>query len=78
MPLNIGGELLKWPLKGLGAAQIVLGEPEMVRNVMPSSTGNMLTALSDSGFQYLMAAARCNIGIRSGRYLFEACLEPFL
>eukprot|EP00435_Cladocopium_sp_Y103_P061919 s551_g23.t1 len=40
-------------------------------NVIPSSTGNMLATLTDGGLQYLMAGARSNIGLKSGRYAFE-------
>ncbi|CAE7458753.1 Hnrnpu [Symbiodinium pilosum] len=31
----------------------------------------MLTALAEGGLQYLMAGARCNIGLKTGRYMFE-------
>lgn len=40
-------------------------------NVAVSDFGNMLTCFSDSGFQYLLAGARANVGIKSGRYMFE-------
>lgn len=40
-------------------------------NVVPSSSGSMLTALSEGGLQYLIAGARCNIGLKAGRYMFE-------
>jgi len=40
-------------------------------NVLPSSSGNMLMTLSDGALQYLMAGARANIGLKSGRYCFE-------
>jgi len=40
-------------------------------NVAESMFGNMLTCLSDGGLQYLLAGARANVGIKSGRYMFE-------
>jgi len=47
-------------------------------NVMPSSYGNLLMSLSDGGMQYLVAGARTNIGVKSGRYYFEAKIVEYL
>jgi len=41
-------------------------------NVVPSTFGNVLMTLSDGGLQYLLAGARANVGLSSGRYMFEA------
>jgi len=47
--------------------------PDTTMNVLPSSVGNMLVALCDGGgLQYLLAGARANVGVKSGRYSFEA------
>jgi hypothetical protein len=46
--------------------------PDTTINVLPSSAGSMLMALSDGGLQHLLAGARANIGVKSGRYMFEA------
>lgn len=40
-------------------------------NVMQSGS-NIIMNLTDGGLQYFVAGARANIGIKSGRYLFEA------
>ena len=40
-------------------------------NVVPASGGKVLMALSDAGLQFLVAASRANVGVKSGRYMFE-------
>jgi len=40
-------------------------------NLVPTSGGKVLMALSDAGLQFLVAASRANVGVKSGRYLFE-------
>mmetsp|Transcript_105937 Transcript_105937/g.188413 ORF Transcript_105937/g.188413 Transcript_105937/m.188413 type:complete len:999 (+) Transcript_105937:5-3001(+) len=45
--------------------------PDTTLNVMVSTTGNMLMMLNEGGFQHLYAGARANVGIRSGRYMYE-------
>jgi len=45
---------------------------EMTLNVMPTLGGRLLMPLSDCGLQHLLAGARANVGIKSGRHLFEA------
>merc|ERR1712125_110554 len=49
-----------------------MGTQDTTLNVMPSTHGNILVSLCDGGFQYLSAGARANVGIKSGRYMFEA------
>ena len=41
-------------------------------NVMPVADGALLTALGEGGMAHLVAAARANVGVKSGRYMFEA------
>lgn len=41
-------------------------------NVLPTMNGNVLMSLSDGGMQFLIAGARANVGIKAGRYMFEA------
>ena len=41
-------------------------------NVLPTSGGRMLTALSEGGMQLLYASVRANVGVKAGRYMFEA------
>eukprot|EP00933_Yihiella_yeosuensis_P020190 TRINITY_DN1624_c1_g1_i1.p1 TRINITY_DN1624_c1_g1~~TRINITY_DN1624_c1_g1_i1.p1 ORF type:complete len:922 (+),score=332.71 TRINITY_DN1624_c1_g1_i1:84-2768(+) len=40
-------------------------------NVMTSADGNLLMSLSDGGIRHLLAGARANVGVKSGRYMFE-------
>eukprot|EP00913_Durusdinium_trenchii_P034261 g32060.t4 len=42
--------------------------------VLPTVNGKLLTALGEGGFQYLMAGARANVGIKAGRYFFEVMI----
>ncbi|CAE8649858.1 unnamed protein product, partial [Polarella glacialis] len=46
--------------------------PDTTLNVMSSTEGNMLMALSDGGIRHLLAGARASVGLKSGRYMFEA------
>ncbi len=40
--------------------------------VLPSTAGNILVAMGEGALPNLVAAARANIGINAGRYMFEA------
>lgn len=40
-------------------------------NLIPTTQGRLLMALSEGGMQYFVAGARTNVGIEKGRYLFE-------
>lgn len=40
-------------------------------NVIPTEGGKVLMALTDGGMQYLIAGARANVGMKSGRYFYE-------
>jgi hypothetical protein len=44
---------------------------ETTLNVVPSMGGKVLTCLSDGGASVLLAAARANVGLKAGRYLYE-------
>jgi|Transcript_41718 hypothetical protein len=46
--------------------------PDTTMNVMPSTVGSMLTTLQDGGAGELVAGARASVGVKSGRYMFEA------
>merc|ERR1719174_1856148 len=41
-------------------------------NVLPSSVGNMLMSMSEGGLSQLVAGARASVGVKAGRYMFEA------
>eukprot|EP00927_Polykrikos_kofoidii_P030738 TRINITY_DN26467_c0_g1_i1.p1 TRINITY_DN26467_c0_g1~~TRINITY_DN26467_c0_g1_i1.p1 ORF type:complete len:1248 (+),score=283.84 TRINITY_DN26467_c0_g1_i1:65-3745(+) len=47
-------------------------------NAMPTANGKLLMSLSDGGSKYLLAGVRSNIGMKSGRYFFEAKIVEFL
>mmetsp|Transcript_66878 Transcript_66878/g.145853 ORF Transcript_66878/g.145853 Transcript_66878/m.145853 type:complete len:495 (-) Transcript_66878:131-1615(-) len=57
---------------------VVFHLQESTLNVMPSTFGNVLTTLSDGGLQYLLAGARSSVGLKSGRYMFEAKIIEFI
>lgn len=40
-------------------------------NVIPTTGGRVLMTLSEGGLQYLLACARGNVGVITGRYFFE-------
>lgn len=40
-------------------------------NVMPSTEGNLLMALTEGGIRHLLAGARASVGVKAGRYMFE-------
>eukprot|EP00448_Togula_jolla_P013591 CAMPEP_0170587024 /NCGR_PEP_ID=MMETSP0224-20130122/10062_1 /TAXON_ID=285029 /ORGANISM="Togula jolla, Strain CCCM 725" /LENGTH=887 /DNA_ID=CAMNT_0010910619 /DNA_START=32 /DNA_END=2692 /DNA_ORIENTATION=- len=44
---------------------------DMTLNVIPTTGGRVLMALSDCGLQYLVACARANVGVTAGRYFYE-------
>lgn len=46
--------------------------PDTTINVMNSSHGGILMPMNEGGLQYLLAGARANVGIKAGRYVFEA------
>eukprot|EP00408_Alexandrium_pacificum_P067235 CAMPEP_0171179032 /NCGR_PEP_ID=MMETSP0790-20130122/13051_1 /TAXON_ID=2925 /ORGANISM="Alexandrium catenella, Strain OF101" /LENGTH=889 /DNA_ID=CAMNT_0011643959 /DNA_START=48 /DNA_END=2714 /DNA_ORIENTATION=+ len=46
--------------------------PDSTMNCIFSGYGNILMPLTDGGLQFLLAGARSNVGIKGGRYLFEA------
>merc|ERR1740138_105806 len=46
--------------------------PDTTMNVLPSSVGNMLMSMSEGGLSQLVAGARASVGVKAGRYMFEA------
>jgi len=59
-------------------AQVTFLEKDTTLNVMPSVHGNLLMPFTDGGMQHLMAAARANVGLKEGRYMFEATMVETL
>jgi len=53
------------------ASSIGINTSDSTLNVMPTAGGKLLMTLTDGGFQYLVASARTNVGVKSGRYMFE-------
>jgi hypothetical protein len=47
-------------------------------NVIPTMGGKTLMTLSEGGMQYLLAGARANVGVKSGRYMFEVRMAETL
>mmetsp|Transcript_101773 Transcript_101773/g.180744 ORF Transcript_101773/g.180744 Transcript_101773/m.180744 type:complete len:930 (-) Transcript_101773:79-2868(-) len=58
----------------LKAGQCGFNTEDTTMNVMPTVNGKLLMALSDGGFQYLLAGARGNVGVKAGRYMFEVMI----
>merc|ERR1719272_2402342 len=46
--------------------------PDTTMNVLPSSVGNILMSMVEGGLSQLVAGARASVGVKAGRYLFEA------
>lgn len=51
--------------------EVGFSDNDLTLNALPTSSGRMLTCLSDCGFGELFASARANVGLRAGRYMFE-------
>jgi len=64
-PADDRPKLAETPAFGLSATDSTM-------NVMPTANGKLLKSLGDGGLQHLLAGARCNVGIKSGRYMFES------
>lgn len=47
-------------------------------NVITMLGGKVLVPLTDGGFQYLIAGARANVGVKAGRYLYEIKIVELL
>jgi len=58
--------------KGKKVKKVALNFEESTMNVMPSAGGKLLRTLSEGGMAFLLASVRCDTGIKSGRYMFEA------
>lgn len=58
--------------KKLGENAVAWNMADCTLNVLPAFDGKLLSALSDNGFQHLLASVRGNTGIKAGRYMFEA------
>lgn len=52
--------------------------PDTTLNLLPSTVGNVLMSLSEGGFQYFLAGARANVGVKSGRYMFEVKILQYV
>merc|ERR1719277_798133 len=65
------------PLKAKNTQAVQFLTPDTTVNVLPSVSGNLLMGLQDYGFQHLMAGARANVGVKSGRYMFEVKICEF-
>lgn len=61
------------PLKGkkLADDSVAFSAADATLNVMPSLGGKIMMSLADDGFQHLLACARANVGVKTGRYMFE-------
>lgn len=58
--------------KGLEKCTVAINPLDTTLNTMLSCDNEVLMSLSEGGFQYLLAGARANVGVKAGRYFFEA------
>eukprot|EP00929_Paragymnodinium_shiwhaense_P105015 TRINITY_DN6990_c0_g1_i4.p1 TRINITY_DN6990_c0_g1~~TRINITY_DN6990_c0_g1_i4.p1 ORF type:complete len:868 (+),score=275.04 TRINITY_DN6990_c0_g1_i4:102-2705(+) len=60
------------------SAPVGIEPNDMTMNVIPTTGGRLLMALSDHGVAHLIAAARANVGVSAGRYMFEVKMVEML
>jgi len=58
----------------LDAGCVAFHPDGLTLNALPTLGGQMLTSLSGGGFQYLLAGARANVGLKAGRYMFQIAI----
>jgi len=51
---------------------VAFNSQDSTLNFMPIANTSLCTSLKEGGLQYLLAGARATVGIKSGRYMFEA------
>lgn len=59
------------PAKKKLTTPVTTSDYDTTLNVFVSAGGSILSALSDDAFQYLLAGARADGGVKKGRYMFE-------
>lgn len=52
-------------------ARVAIDTHDTTLNLIPSLEARILIPLTDGGLQYLVAAARANVGVQAGRYMYE-------
>jgi len=56
------------------ASSVAFHAEDTTLNAVPAADGKLLLTLPEGGFQYLVAAARASVGVKAGRYMFEAVM----
>eukprot|EP00927_Polykrikos_kofoidii_P071813 TRINITY_DN68021_c0_g1_i1.p1 TRINITY_DN68021_c0_g1~~TRINITY_DN68021_c0_g1_i1.p1 ORF type:complete len:946 (+),score=162.80 TRINITY_DN68021_c0_g1_i1:62-2899(+) len=59
------------PKLAAGTVLVPSGDGCTSFNAVPSHGGRVLLSLADGGLHHLLAAARANVGVKQGRYMFE-------
>lgn len=59
------------PDDGERVKQVALNDFDATLDVFVSGEGCIVSSLSQGGFQHLLSGIRANVGVKSGRYLFE-------
>eukprot|EP00746_Dinoflagellata_sp_MGD_P166365 gnl/MRDRNA2_/MRDRNA2_96194_c0_seq1.p1 gnl/MRDRNA2_/MRDRNA2_96194_c0~~gnl/MRDRNA2_/MRDRNA2_96194_c0_seq1.p1 ORF type:complete len:816 (+),score=233.30 gnl/MRDRNA2_/MRDRNA2_96194_c0_seq1:84-2531(+) len=54
------------------STDIVTNDYDATLDVLVAGEGSIVTGLTADGFQYVLSGARANVGIKSGRYVYEA------
>jgi len=65
-------------IKGAAVGEIGFNTTDLTLNVIPTMGGKVLAALTEGGMQYFVAGARSNVGMKSGRYMFEVKILELL
>eukprot|EP00445_Apocalathium_hangoei_P003268 CAMPEP_0203849332 /NCGR_PEP_ID=MMETSP0359-20131031/6129_1 /ASSEMBLY_ACC=CAM_ASM_000338 /TAXON_ID=268821 /ORGANISM="Scrippsiella Hangoei, Strain SHTV-5" /LENGTH=820 /DNA_ID=CAMNT_0050765079 /DNA_START=89 /DNA_END=2551 /DNA_ORIENTATION=+ len=65
-------------IKGAAVGEIGFNTTDLTLNVIPTMGGKVLAALTEGGMQYFVAGARANVGMKSGRYMFEVKILELL
>eukprot|EP00927_Polykrikos_kofoidii_P041707 TRINITY_DN3554_c0_g3_i1.p1 TRINITY_DN3554_c0_g3~~TRINITY_DN3554_c0_g3_i1.p1 ORF type:complete len:1017 (+),score=238.02 TRINITY_DN3554_c0_g3_i1:76-3126(+) len=56
----------------------VLVDSNNTLNALPMAGGKLLMSVNDGGLQYMFAGVRANVGVKSGRYMFEMRIMEYL
>lgn len=64
--------------KRIPSDAVAMSDTDSTMNAMLSTNKQLLMTLCDGGLQYLLAGVRANVGVKSGRYMFEVKIAEFL
>jgi len=71
-PKELEEDAAEDPRARVAAESVAVNMADATINVLQTQNSNILMGLTEGGLQYLLASARANVGIKAGRYMFEA------